>query len=95
MKTNNVASALATAMRKIIKVVLGGKCPASIIKSIQKKFTGKSLRSGSITRAAYRGILSILELCARSGHSTGTSADHYINSTNPLNGLRALTGFQL
>ena len=87
-KTNGVAKKMANVLRAMIKFVVGERCPASVIKSLKKKFTGKSLRQGSITTAAYRGLLSIFELCARSGHSTGLSIDFYIDQSSPLHGLK-------
>jgi hypothetical protein len=65
MKNNSFASALASAMKQIVKVVLGEKFPTSIINTIQKKFNGRSLLSRSITRVfsqfwSYVHVLDIL-----------------------------------
>ena len=88
IKTSGFAKKMANVLRGMIKYVVGDRCPSDTLKSLKKQFTGKSLRQGSITTAAYRGILSLFELCARSGHSTGLSIDYYIDQTSPLHGLK-------
>ena len=49
----------------------------------------RSLRKGGITEYANNGQLSVFDACARSGHSTGTTVDSYIDKNNTLHGIRA------
>ena len=88
IETSGVTKKMANVLRGMVKYVVGDHCSSDTLKSLKKKCTGKSLRQGSITTAAYCGILFLFELCARSGHSTGLSIDYYIDQTSPLHGLK-------
>ncbi|KAG7358483.1 hypothetical protein IV203_015072 [Nitzschia inconspicua] len=57
--------------------------------NIKSQITSRSLRDAGITELAAHGSLSIYESCARSGHSTGTTQDHYISDQHYLYGLKA------
>ena len=56
---------------------------------IRKKFSAKSLRKGTITEIAMTSFITIIEVCARSGHSTGTCIESYMDAMNPLRSLPA------
>ncbi|KAG7348051.1 hypothetical protein IV203_016756 [Nitzschia inconspicua] len=62
------------------------KCLPEDIKS---RITSRSLRDAGIAELASHGSLSIYDGCARSGHSTGTTQDHYISDQHYLYGLKA------
>ena len=87
IQINSVANKMASVICAIFPQVLGDKYPTTIIKFLKAKFTGKSLCQGCTTRAAYCGFLFILQLWGRSGHSSNTSTDNYLDETNPLNRL--------
>ncbi|KAG7369287.1 hypothetical protein IV203_032030 [Nitzschia inconspicua] len=57
--------------------------------NIKSRITSRSLRDAGITELAAHVSLSIYESCARSGHSTGTTQDHYISDQHYLYGLKA------
>lgn len=51
--------------------------------------TAKSLRKGMITEVAMVSFITLFMVCARSGHSTGTSPESYMDPMNPLRSLPA------
>jgi hypothetical protein len=64
-------------------------------KPIKESFSVKSCRKGAITQMAMHPDIGIFEACARSGHSTGTSQDSYIDKhsiASGMPGVRVLAG---
>ena len=55
----------------------------------RKKFSAKSIRKGMITEIAMSSYITLFDVCARSGHWSGTSLDSYMDSMNPLWSLPA------
>jgi hypothetical protein len=74
-----------TQVTKIIQANLPTSCPLEL----KKTYTATSIRKGVITALACDGRLTIFDVCARTGHSTGTSVDHYIDKNNVAYSLRA------
>jgi hypothetical protein len=68
----------------IIRENLPENCPRDFINSL----SAKSIRQGSITELAVHGALTTLDVCARSGHSTGTTVDTYNDKSLIVQGLR-------
>ena len=58
-----------------LKKGLPPNCPPEIVAGT----TSRSLRAGAITDMANHPAMGPLEVCARSGHKTGLSMDHYRN----------------
>ena len=87
MQVKSVATKLAYVLRAIFTKVVGDRCPPHILRMLQAKFTGKSLCQSSISGAAYGGRLSLLQVCARSGHQCNNSTDSYLDTDSVLNGL--------
>ncbi|KAG7337096.1 hypothetical protein IV203_011161 [Nitzschia inconspicua] len=56
---------------------------------VKNRYSARSLRYGAITELALHRELSVFAGCARSGHSTGTTVDDYIDDNNPAYGLQA------
>ena len=55
------------------------------------------MRKGGITELAIGDLVNLFQACALSGHSTGTSADHYIDKTNvayAIKAVKARTGYK-
>lgn len=79
-KDNGVAKKLTN----IIRENLPDGCP----KTIKDSFSGKSLREGSITELMVHRQTTTLDVCGRSGHSTGTTLDAYVDKSFVFRGLR-------
>jgi len=56
---------------------------------IRKKFSAKSIRKGMITEIAMSPFITLFNVCARSGHWSGTSLESYMDCMNPLRSLPA------
>jgi hypothetical protein len=87
-------SSSAAVARKITTIVRSG-LPTDAPQELKDQISGKSLRRGAVTELAIHEGTSILDVCARSGHSTGTNADKYNNKRDPsgsLLGGRILSG---
>jgi hypothetical protein len=69
-----VAKKITAAIRKYL--------PASLSKESKDKFSSRSLRQGAITELSMHSAITLFQACARSGHSTGTSLDSYIDKRN-------------
>ena len=63
--------------------------PDSIGDKIKTSVSARSLRQGAINEMAMHGCINVFEACARSGHSTGTTLDEYLDEKNALRGLKA------
>jgi hypothetical protein len=72
--------------RKLTRVIRNALCGSSEVKN---RYSARSLRYGAMTELALHRELSIFEGCARSGHSTGTTVDDYVDEQNPGYGLKA------
>ena len=69
-----VAKKITAAIRKYL--------PASLSKESKDKFSSRSLHQGAITELSMHSAITLFQACARSGHSTGTSLDSYIDKRN-------------
>ena len=87
LKIGSVSTKLANVLCAVFPKVLVDRCPPHIVKLLKVKFTGESLHQASISRAVFRGRLSILQLCARSGHMCNNFTDNYLDLNNVLHGL--------
>ena len=76
-----VAKKITAAIRKYL--------PALLSKEIKVKFSSRSLRQGAITELSMHSAITLFQACARSGHSTGTSLDSYIDKRNVAKTLPA------
>jgi hypothetical protein len=56
---------------------------------IRNRYSARSERYGAVTELSLHRELSVFEGCARSGHSTGTTVDFYVDENNPGYGLKA------
>jgi len=70
----SVAKKLTVGVRKYL--------PASLRKELRDSFSSRSLRLGPITELTMHLEVTLFQLCARSGHSTGTTVDSYIDKKN-------------
>jgi hypothetical protein len=76
----------------VIRENLPAGCPADIVGSL----SAKSTRRGSITELSSHSSIRGLDVVGRSGHSTCTSLDSYLDKsfiTRALRGGKALSGF--
>lgn len=88
MRGSGVSRWLTTAIQKYL--------PDSVPKEDKKKVTAKSCRIGSLTEMAAKD-LGLYQSHMRSGHSLGTSQEHYIDRSDPavsLSAAKALAGFE-
>jgi hypothetical protein len=79
VSTNTVA--------KKITGIIRGAFPDGVDDKIRKRYSARSLRKGMITEMCMSSLITLLEVCARSGHSTGTSLESYMDIMNPLRSL--------
>ena len=82
---------------KKITAAIRNNLPDNTPTHVIELFSGRSIRQGSITEAFLNPDVSLAQGCARSGHSTGTTVDSYIDNTNVLFGIqaaRALSGYK-
>ena len=84
MKDSSVTSKLTTIIRDNLPV----SCPMEI-KSL---FTAKSMRQAAITQMSIHPELGLFDTCARSGHSTGTTLDTYLDKNGIARGIRGAKG---
>jgi hypothetical protein len=68
VSNNTVTKKLTTAIRSSLD---------GVPNDIRKKFSARSLRKGMITEIAMTSFITIIEVCARSGHSTGICIEPY------------------
>jgi hypothetical protein len=80
---NLAESSTTNKLTKIIRANINAK------PEIQKRYSARSERYGAVTELALHRELSVFEGCARTGHSTGTTIDSYIDDNNPGYGLKA------
>jgi hypothetical protein len=57
--------------------------------NINQSFTAKSLHQGSIRELTLHSDITVFQACARTGHSTKTSIDSYIDTTHPAKAIPA------
>jgi len=70
----SVARKLTVGVRKYL--------PVSPRKELRDSFSSRLLRLGHITELTMHPEVTLFQLCARSGHSTGTTLDSYIDKKN-------------
>ena len=70
----SVARKLTVGVRKYL--------PVSLRKELRDSFSSRSLRLGPITELTMHPEVTLFQLCAWSGHSTGTTLDSYIDKKN-------------
>ncbi|KAL3785836.1 hypothetical protein HJC23_012391 [Cyclotella cryptica] len=63
--------------------------PDDIPNHVRDRFSAKSLRKGGTTTVSMVGGLSIFNVSSRTGHSTGTTVDNYIDPSNPVTSFPA------
>lgn len=63
--------------------------PAGLTEAERRKYSAKSLRQGGITTLSMHKDINVFTANARTGHSTGTSNDSYLDKKNPARGLPA------
>jgi hypothetical protein len=73
---------------KKLTQIIRDSLPIGVPQSIKDSLTVKSLRKASITTLAAHGDISIFDSAGRSGHSTGTTQDSYIDRNCTAIGLR-------
>ena len=61
----------------------------SLPEGTQKHFSSKSVRKGTVNIMSEHPSATVFSVCARSGHTTGTTLDSYLDKKNPLRGLPA------
>ena len=66
--------------RKIGSILKSG-LPSTAPQAAKDGLSVKSLRSGAITELALHPRVGLLEVCARSGHKTGTNIDSYLDGS--------------
>jgi hypothetical protein len=64
---------------------LHSDCPPNI----KQSFTANSLCQGSIGELTLHSNITLFQACARTGHSTNTSIDSYIDTTHPAKAILA------
>jgi len=72
-----------------LTTILQSNLPSTCPQKIRKSYTARSLRKGTITELTTDGRMTSFDVCARSGHSTGTSLDYYIDKNNVSYSVRA------
>ena len=70
------------AVAKKITAAIRKYMPPLLRKESKDKLTSRSLRQGAITELSIHSAITLFQVCARSGHSTGTSLDSYIDKRN-------------
>lgn len=73
--------------RKITGIIRDN-IPAGCPDNIKKSYSAKSLCRGAITQLATHPGCSTMDVCGRSGHSTGTNLDSYLDQSYIVRGLR-------
>lgn len=74
---------------KKITRIIRSTLPKEVQKELVNSLSSRSLRKGSVTQLLITPGLSMGDICARSGHSTGTNIDSYADNRNPITALRA------
>jgi hypothetical protein len=62
--------------------ILKAQLPKHTPKYIKEGLTAKSLRYGAISAVSMAPKITLFDVCARSGHKTGTNIDSYFDSNN-------------
>jgi hypothetical protein len=73
---------------KKITAILHENLPQGCPNDLKDSYSAKSLRKGSITELMTHQKLTGLDVCGRSGHSTGTTLDTYADKSFTVRGLR-------
>ena len=60
---------------------------SDMIEEWSKLFSPKSILKGGVNAISIHEIISLLQVCAHTGKSTGTTLDSYLGSLNPLTGF--------
>ena len=81
LRDNGVASKLTRVIRKNL--------PAGMPEELKKQYSIKSTRRGVITELAVHKDIGLFESTGRSGHSTGTTQDSYLDKNSIALGLPA------
>lgn len=68
---------------------LGEALKGTLPPSVKDSFSAKSMRMGGVNELAMQQSMNIFMACARTGHSTSTNLDSYLDGSNPLKGLPA------
>eukprot|EP00956_Cyclotella_meneghiniana_P002525 scaffold2885_cov62-Cyclotella_meneghiniana.AAC.2 len=77
------------AVAKKLTNAIRDNLPDDIPKHVRDRFSAKSLRKGGTTTVSMVGGLSIFNVSSRTGHSTGTTIDNYIDPSNPVTSFPA------
>lgn len=81
----------------LLTTIIRDNLPAETPAQLKKSFKAKSMRRASITELALHPQIGLFESTGRSGHSTGTTQDSYIDKmciAVSLPGGRALSGWK-
>ena len=70
------------AVAKRITAAIRKYMPTLLSKESRDKFSSSSLRQDAITQLSMHSRITLFQACARSGHTTGTSLDSYIDKRN-------------
>ena len=70
------------AVAKRITAAIRKYMPTLLSKESRDKFSSRSLRQDAITQLSMHSRITLFQACARSGHTTGTSLDSYIDKRN-------------
>jgi len=79
---NNVA-------KKLTETIRSSLAADGVPLDVRMKYSAKSLRKGMITEIAMASHITLFNVCARSGHSSGLTVDTYLDEMNPLRSLPA------
>jgi len=77
---------------KKITAVIRENLPDGCPQDITDSYSAKLLQRGSITELMMHRALNGMDVCGRSGHSTGTTLDSYADKTFIVRGLRGARG---
>ena len=72
-----------------ITTVVRNNLPPGLTEEQRNQFSAKSLRQAAITQMSMHPNINIFSSNARTGHSTGTNNDSYLDKKNPARGLPA------
>jgi hypothetical protein len=72
-----------------LTIAIRNNLPSNLTKAEKMRFSSKSLRKGTITQLSLHPHITLFQATARTGHSTGTNVDSYLDRKNPARALPA------
>mmetsp|Transcript_23261 Transcript_23261/g.54880 ORF Transcript_23261/g.54880 Transcript_23261/m.54880 type:complete len:333 (-) Transcript_23261:350-1348(-) len=86
---SSVTTKVTNAMRRAVKRIVSA-LGFTMSDDDVNKYSAKSLRAGDIGVLSWCSGISTIQICRRSGHSTDTTLDSYIDWSDPVPGIAAM-----